>query len=200
MIKNIIKLFVILFIGIFLGNVVYGIYREALLEEEPSSFSNIIIQNMVNKEKNVQNNINEYKKTETIPYEYKGYVVSAQLEIEKINLKTYIFEDYDEEAMGICPTKYFGTEPNEIGNYCIAAHNYNKKNMFNNIIKLEKGDSIKLIHNINGQVNYLVYDVYKVDPENTKVLSQQTNGKTELTLITCSDYSSKRIIVKARKI
>ena len=200
MIKNIIKLFVILFIGIFLGNVVYGIYREALLEEEPNSFSNIIIKNMVNEEKNAQNNINEYKKMDIIPCKYKGYVVSAKLEIEKINLKTYIFEDYDEEAMWICPTKYFGPEPNEIGNYCIAAHNYNKKNMFNNIIKLEKGDSIKLTDNINGQANYIVYDVYKVNPENTKVLSQQTNGKTELTLITCSDYSSKRIIVKARKI
>ena len=102
--------------------------------------------------------------------------------------------------MWICPTKYFGPEPNEIGNYCISAHNYNKKNMFNNIINLEKGDKIILTDNKNGQLEYVVYDVYKVNPNNVNPLSQDTDNNIELTLITCSDYSSKRIIVKARKI
>ena len=197
MIKNIIKLFFIFLIGVLIGNVAYGIYREAILENEPSDKISNLIENTVTKE-----NINESltTKKEKIPEQYKEYKVSCKLEIEKINLKTYVFENYDEDAMWICPTKYFGPNPNEIGNYCIAAHNYKKKNMFNNIIKLEKGDNIKLIDNINGESNYLVYDVYKVNPEDTEVLSQETNGRVELTLITCSDYSSKRIIVKARKI
>lgn len=197
MIKNIIKLFVIFLIGVLIGNVAYGIYKEAILENGPSDKISNLIENTITKE-----NINESltTKKEKIPEQYKEYKVSCKLEIEKINLKTYVFENYDEDAMWICPTKYFGPKPNEIGNYCIAAHNYKKKNMFNNIIKLEKGDNIKLIDNINGESNYLVYDVYKVNPEDTEVLSQETNGRVELTLITCSDYSSKRIIVKARKI
>lgn len=197
MIKNIIKLFVIFLIGVLIGNVAYGIYKEAILENGPSDKISNLIENTITKE-----NINESltTKKEKIPEQYKEYKVSCKLEIEKINLKTYVFENYDEDAMWICPTKYFGPNPNEIGNYCIAAHNYKKKNMFNNIIKLEKGDNIKLIDNINGESNYLVYDVYKVNPEDTEVLSQETNGRVELTLITCSDYSSKRIIVKARKI
>lgn len=200
MIKNTIKLFVILLIGVFIGNVAYGIYREAILENGPSSLANNVMENIINEENNAQNSIKQYKEMEKLPDEYKGYRVSAKLEIEKINLSTYVFEDYDEESMWICPTKYFGPSPNQIGNYCIAAHNYDKKNMFNNIIKLEKGDNIKLTDNINGKVNYTVYDVYKVDPKDTESLSQQTYGKVELTLITCSDYSSKRIIVKARKL
>ena len=197
MIKNIIKLFVIFLIGVLIGNVAYGIYKEAILENGPGDKISNLIENTITKE-----NINESltTKKEKIPEQYKEYKVSCKLEIEKINLKTYVFENYDEDAMWICPTKYFGPNPNEIGNYCIAAHNYKKKNMFNNIIKLEKGDNIKLIDNINGESNYLVYDVYKVNPEDTEVLSQETNGRVELTLITCSDYSSKRIIVKARKI
>lgn len=135
-----------------------------------------------------------------LPDEYKGYKVSAKLEIEKIGLETYVFEDYDVDAMWICPTKYFGPNPNEVGNYCIAAHNYNKENMFNNIIKLEEGDTIKLTDNLNGENNYIVYDVYKTSPDDTSPLSQETDDQVELTLITCSDYSSKRIIVKARKV
>ena len=42
-----------------------------------------------------------------------------------------------------------------------------------------------------------MYATYKVEPENTKPLSQETRGDTEITLITCSDFSSMRIIVKA---
>ncbi len=200
MIKNIIKLFVILLIGVFIGNVVYGIYREAILENGPTNIVNNVMENIIDEENNVQNSIKKNKEMEKLPDEYQGYKVSAKLEIEKINLETYVFEDYDEEAMWICPTKYFGPNPNEIGNYCIAAHNYNKKNMFNNIIKLEKGDNINLTDNINGKITYTVYDVYKVEPKDTETLSQQTDGKVELTLITCSDYSRKRIIVKARKL
>ena len=200
MIKNIIKLFVILLIGVFIGNVVYGIYREAILENGPTNIVNNVMENIIDEENNVQNSIKKNKEMEKLPDEYQGYKVSAKLEIEKINLETYVFEDYDEEAMWICPTKYFGPNPNEIGNYCIAAHNYNKKNMFNNIIKLEKGDNINLTDNINGKITYTVYDVYKVESKDTETLSQQTDGKVELTLITCSDYSRKRIIVKARKL
>ena len=174
MIKNIIKLFVILLIGAFIGNVAYGIYREAMLESRPNSDTqNIVIAESENQIQTKQNT-----KDEELPDKYKGYKVSAKLEIEKIKLKTYIFQEYDEEAMWICPTKYFGPNPNEIGNYCIAAHNYNKKNMFNNIIKLEKGDIIKLSDNINGKVNYIVYDVYKVDPTDTEALSQKTMRKS----------------------
>ena len=72
--------------------------------------------------------------------------------------------------------------------------------MFNHIIELEKGDRIFLSDNKNGKGTYEIYDIYKVKPTDTEVLSQETNGEIELTLITCSDYSSKRIIVKARKI
>ena len=101
--------------------------------------------------------------------------------------------------MWICPTKYYGPEPNEKGNFCIAAHNYDKENMFNHIIDLKAGDEIYLSDNKNGKVKYEVYDVYKSKPTDNTPLEQETNGQVEITLITCSDYSSKRIIVKARK-
>ena len=63
---------------------------------------------------------------------------------------------------GYAPTKYYGPHVNEIGNYCIAAHNYDKENMFNHIIELEIGDEIFLSDNRNGKCKYKVYDIYKV--------------------------------------
>lgn len=193
MIRNFLKLLIILLISIIIGKMSYGIYQEMKISNAPNNQ----LKNNANIEK--IDNSNEVQ-IEKIVATYKGYNVSAKLTIPKIDLETYVFEDYDEEAMWLCPTKYFGPEPNEAGNYCIAAHNYNKENMFNHIIELEEGDSIFLSDNKNGQVKYEVYDIYKAEPTDNSPLEQNTNGQKEITLITCSDYSSKRIIVKARKI
>ena len=124
-----------------------------------------------------------------------GYVGDEKEFKEKINEN--VLDSEEDEAMWLCPTVYFGPEPNETGNYCIAAHNYDKENMFNHIIELKAGDKLTLEDNKNGVKIYEIYDIYKVKPTDTEVLSQKTNGRTELTLITCSDYSSTRIIVKA---
>lgn len=193
MFKNILKLIIVFVIFIILGNTLYGMYKEMSLSERPQ------------KTENIQNNLYDAQKTknkvehENILEEYKGYKVTAKLTIPKIDLETYVFQEYDEEAMWICPTKYYGPEPNEKGNFCIAAHNYDKENMFNHIIDLKKGDEIYLSDNKNGKIKYAVYDVYKTKPTNNTPLEQETDGQVEITLITCSDYSSKRIIVKARK-
>lgn len=201
MLRKILKLSIILIISILIGNMAYGIYRESEISDEPN-------RNILNNVENVEDNNEMIEKNgiqgkviiESITEQYEGYKVSSKLEIPKIKLDTYVLEDESDEAMWLCPTKYFGPEPNEAGNYCIAAHNYDKENMFNHIIELEVGDLIFLSDNKNGKVEYEVYDIYKVKPTNNEPLSQQTNGNTEITLITCSDYSSTRIIVKARKI
>ena len=205
MLKNFIKLLIILIISMLIGNMAYGMYREAKIGDGPNSNLAEEFNGINNLDNHINTTINQNSTTnnlqeEKIVKEYKGYVVSAKLEIPEINLETYVLDSDEEEAMWLCPTKYFGPDANETGNYCIAAHNYDKENMFNHIIELNKGDYIFLTDNKNGQVKYEIYDIYKVKPTDTQVLSQKTNGETELTLITCSDYSSKRIIVKARKV
>ena len=52
----------------------------------------------------------------------------------------------------------------------------------------------------NWQQLYEIYDIYKVKPQETQCLSQETNGNVEVTLITCTNDSKYRIIVKARKV
>ena len=196
MINKILKILIILIISIIIGNTLYGIYKEAKISNVPGKKS---VENGFSIAEFMTGKDNEEKSEQiNLPTTYKGYEVSAELYIPKINLNTYVLDDKSDEAMWICPTKYYGPEPNEVGNYCIAAHNYDKENMFNHIIELEIGDTIYLSDNKNGKVKYEVYDIYKAIPSNTEALLQNTSGRTELTLITCSDYSSKRIIVKAQ--
>ncbi len=131
---------------------------------------------------------------------YKGYPVIAKLEIPKIDLETYVISEYSNQALGVSVTKFYGGNPNEVGNFCIAGHNYITKNMFHDLKKLSIGDTFSLIDNNRKEGMYKIYLVETVEPNETQCLSQKTDGRIEVTLITCTADSSKRIIVKAVKI
>lgn len=145
----------------------------------------------------IENQVEAKKVTEDVPEKYLGYSVIAKLEIPEININTNVLRDYSDEGLNICVSKFWGANPNEIGNLCIAGHNYKRKNMFSKLINLEKGDEIYLTDNKNGKYVYTIYEKYKVNEKNTKCLSQDTNGKREITLITCVNYTNNRLIIKA---
>ena len=131
---------------------------------------------------------------------YKGYPVIAKLEIPKIDLETYVISEYSNQALGVSVTKFYGGNPNEVGNFCIAGHNYITKNMFHDLKNLSIGDTFTLIDTNHHEGMYKIYSVEIVEPDETQCLSQKTDGRIEVTLITCTTDSSKRITVKAVKI
>lgn len=140
----------------------------------------------------------EYKKEE-VSLEYKGYEITAKLEIPKINLNTYVLKTYSNESLNISVVKFWGAKPNTLGNFCIAGHNFKNKNMFHDLKDLNVGDNLFIIDNNIGRIEYEIYNIYKVLPDDVGCLSQETNGEKEVTLITCTNDSSKRIIVKAKE-
>jgi len=134
---------------------------------------------------------------ENIIEKYKDYEVVAKLEIPKIKLETYVLKEFSNKSLEASVVKFWGPEPNDIGNLCIAGHNFKNKNMFHNLKELEIGDEFKVKDNKVGIVNYEIYNIYTVVPEDVSCLSQNTNGEREVTLITCVNYSTKRLVVKA---
>lgn len=72
--------------------------------------------------------------------------------------------------------------------------------MFRNLKNLKIGDTFTISDNDIGKIEYKIYDIYRVKPEDVSCLSQDTNNKKEVTLITCTSNSKERIIVKAREI
>lgn len=145
---------------------------------------------------NTDNNLNSNDK---IISQYKGYNVIAKLNIPCINLETYVLDKYTEEALNVSVTKFWGANPNQVGNFCIIGHNFQNKNMFHNLKKLKIGNRLFILDN-NGKTEYEVYDIYKVKPKDVSCLNQDTNGRREVTLITCTNDSQKRIVVKAKEI
>ena len=157
-------------------------------------------ENTIKDNENTTQDTSFYETEQSILTTYKGYPVIAKLEIPKINLETYVISEYSNQALGVSVTKFYGGDPNEIGNFCIAGHNYITKNMFHDLKKLSIGDTFTLVDTNNHEGIYKIYLVETVEPNETQCLSQKTDGRIEVTLITCTTDSSKRIIVKAVKI
>ena len=63
---------------------------------------------------------------------------------------------------------------------------------------LRNGDIIEITDTSGNTLRYSVYNKYEVIPEDLSCTSQLTNGRKEITLITCTNDSKMRVIVKAR--
>lgn len=150
-------------------------------------------------EKVEKSNTREYPKVE-IEKTYKGYDVCAKLEIPAISLVTNVLKNYSTSALNVSVTKFWGVEPNQIGNFCVAGHNFKNKNMFRNLKKLNVGDKLFVTDEKIGKVEYEIFDIYKVFPEDTSCLTSSIAGEREVTLITCTNDSKQRIIVKAKEV
>ena len=99
----------------------------------------------------------------------------------------------------ISPCKFWGADPNKVGNLCIVGHNYRNSKFFSKVPKLEVGDTFE-IQDLSGKtITYEIYDKYIVEPSDTSCTSQLTGGKREVTLITCTNDNKQRVIVKARE-
>ena len=87
-----------------------------------------------------------------------------------------------------------------MGNYCIVGHNYRNSKFFSKVPTLVNGDVIQITDSVGNMIEYQVYDKYTVEPTDVSCTSQNTDGNKEITLITCTDDSKLRVIVKARAI
>ena len=125
------------------------------------------------------------------------YYTIATINIPKIGVNYPILSETTTELLKISPCKFWGADPNKVGNFCIVGHNYRNSLFFSKVPTLEYGDIIEITDLSGKTVKYSVYDKYQVDPNDTSCTSQLTNGRTEITIITCTDDSKQRVIIKA---
>lgn len=205
-VRNLIKIFIILLLlELFIffieveqqGTDIANEPQEIMLTEEIKEEIEETEENEIVTE--IQKPTKQYEKEDIIT-EYKGYTVSSKLTIPTISLETYILQNYSVNALRVSVTKFWGVDANQIGNFCIAGHNFKNKNMFSNLKKLNIGDRLFISDNEIGKVEYEIYDKFIVFPHETDCLNPETNGKREVTLITCTIDSKQRIIIKAREV
>lgn len=128
----------------------------------------------------------------------KEYDTIGVVRIPKINLSYPILaQTTNVELMKISPYKFWGANPNEVGNLCIIGHNYRRKGVFfSDVPSLAVGDIVEIQDLSQRVIQYEIYDIHTVDPNDRSDTTQYTNGKKEVTLITCTDDAKQRVIVK----
>lgn len=154
-----------------------------------------------NAENNDNNGIQEqptYTTESGATYTTDAVVNIPSLGISYPVLKTS--QEHIDEILKISIVKFHGCGPNEVGNYVIVGHNYKNKKMFGKLPDIQNGAIIEIKDLTGRTVKYEVYDKYIVQPEDTRCTSQKTDGRKEVTLITCRTYGTQRQVVKAREV
>ena len=127
------------------------------------------------------------------------YTTEAILDYPKLGISYPVLSEESEELLKVSLCKYWGPNPNKVGNYCIVGHNYKSGKMFGKLSGAEIGDEVNLKDLSGNTVTYVVYNRYVVDPTDVSCTSQLTNGQREITLITCTNYGQDRLVIKARE-
>lgn len=143
-------------------------------------------------------NNNNYIATKAINNIEEPFVIGL-LKIDKINLMYPILSNTSEELLKVSPCRFYGPMPNEIGNLCIAGHNYANQTHFGKLTSLEINDIFQ-VYDLNGNsVDYIIYEIKEVPANDTSCINQNTNNLKEVTLITCNTIKGTRIAVKAKE-
>lgn len=189
----------------------FPVYREPQDIEDDTTVKmedNVLVVILDDVKEDDEINIADLIKPETVTSESivhkaangEEYSIVAILNIPRLNINYTVLSETSEELLKISLNKFWGPSANEIGNFVIAGHNYRNKMFFGNLSEIEIGDKVELTDLTGRKLEYSVYDMYYVDPTDVSCTSQLTNGKREVTLITCSSDGSERLVVKAREI
>lgn len=134
---------------------------------------------------------------EKMPSTISGYKVLGQVIIENLSVEQYILDSTEDNALKNGVVKLYGPSLNSYGNFCIAGHNY--EGIFKDIEKLNVGDEIVIKDDDEAEYEYKVTSVKNIEPDDLECL-MQNEEIVEITLITCSEGSTSRVVVKAEEV
>ena len=131
---------------------------------------------------------------------FNGFTVAGSIEIPATNLKSPIIAraEYSKSALENAIVEIYGPGLNQVGNTTLAGHNYRNGNFFSNNKKLNIGDKIYITDLSGHRQSYTIYNKYEAAENESDYMTRDTQGAVEISLSTCTDDSSARLIIWAR--
>ena len=141
---------------------------------------------------------------------YEGYEVKGSISIPKTGINYVILEKVTPKSLAAAPAildivgcdSMSGTikSLNVPGtNALILGHNYRNGLFFSNNYKLTNGDTIKITDTTGLTVTYTIYNMYYTDASDASFMERELDPNVrEITLQTCNDDSSERLIIWAK--
>lgn len=129
----------------------------------------------------------------------EGYEVKGVIEIPRTGIKYPVLDSVTKRSLEIAVGIAYpqNARLNEVGNVCIYGHNLRNGLFFSNNKKLQKNDEIYVTDEKGERVIYVVYNIYETSPTDAEYMTRDVAGRREISLQTCTDDSSGRIIVWA---
>lgn len=162
--------------------------------------SNLSNDNVEESVETTTSNTTENANAKTATYTVSGeqYTVVGILDIPSLGIKYPILSETSTQLLKVSLNKYWGANPNEVGNMVVVGHNYNDNKFFSKLPKIEIGNIVKITDLAGKTLDYKVYDTSVIDPYDNACTSQLTDGHTEITLITFYNNGKDRFVAKAR--
>lgn len=167
------------------------------INENNASGEGLLEQNIIKPDSS--GNVTSGEGTRPVTY-YNNFVMIGYIQIPKIGIKYPILEKETVASLEQSVAVRYPENPqlNKPGNVVIAGHNYRNGQFFSKLENVATGDIVK-ITDTNGQtLSYTIYEKYETTPEDVAYITRNTGDNTEITLVTCTDDSNARIIVKAK--
>ena len=206
---------ILLIIGI-LGTIGYFVYDALVIKEKNNNAKDVAEEffRYAKKEKNDDDDIEidnssiepvnpvtkettSEKKSEKVYME--GHEVIGTIKIPKTGIEYPILEDMTTRSLEIAVVKLYGVGLNQPGNTTIVGHNYRNGLFFSNNNKLQKGDTIDITDQSGETVTYAIYEMFMTSPNDAEYMQRDTEGAREISLSTCNNDSSQRLVILARE-
>ena len=130
----------------------------------------------------------------------EGYEIVGTIRIPKTGIEYPVLSKVTKKSLETSVAILYGPGVNEPGNTVIVGHNYRNKRFFSNNDKLTSGDEVILTNVYGETVTYVIYNMYYTSPDDAEyMLRNVEEGVREISLSTCNDDSSQRLIIWARE-
>lgn len=133
---------------------------------------------------------------------YKGYKVEGKLEMPTVNLQYPVLEEMtDANALEVSVVIQYGVGLNKVGNTVIIGHNYRSGLFFGSNKRMNIGDVVYITDSATGtRVAYQIYNKYTTEESDTSFYNRNTDGKREVSLVTCQSNNKYRLVLLAREV
>lgn len=129
----------------------------------------------------------------------EGYEIMGSISIPKTKINYPILEKVTKKSLETSVAILYGVGLNQPGNTTIVGHNYRNGLFFSDNKKLSNGDIINITDQAGETVTYSIYNMYETSPSDADYMTRDTEGAREISLSTCTDDSSARLIILAKE-
>ena len=131
---------------------------------------------------------------------YKEYPVVGYIKIPKTKVDYPVLLDVSPGALDTAVGVMYPNNPtlNTPGNILIIGHNFRNGKFFSNNKKLVVGDVIQITDLTGKTLTYTIYEILTLPDTDTSYVTRDTGGKIEISLSTCTDDGSGRLVILAR--